>query len=118
MLPWMVKTSLLVLLITNQPQYLAYGQRSGSRIVGGTPVISNSEYPFYAFPNGRYLCGATLIHGDILVSAAHCGNITWGNGVWLGGTSLVDRSASTFYSVNQTILHPLYNIPSSKNNAT
>jgi hypothetical protein len=39
------------------------------RIVGGTPVAVG-EYPFFAWTAGSTLCGATLIHEDILLTAA------------------------------------------------
>jgi Trypsin len=85
---------------------IIHGQ-DATRIIGGKPTGVN-DYPFFAFPEGSMLCGATLIWNDILVSAAHCGEDTWRGGVWLGGNSLSTRS-STFYSVNASVLHPSYN---------
>jgi Trypsin len=42
-------------------------------ITGGSPVLNSSSYRLsYAIPQGRFLCGATLIHPDILLSAGHC----------------------------------------------
>jgi secreted trypsin-like serine protease len=79
-----------------------------ARIVGGVPVKSKYEYPFYSISaSNRTLCGASLIHGDILLSATHCGTATWQTGIWLGGKNL-DHSSSDYYSVQQTILHLLY----------
>jgi len=45
-----------------------------SSIVGGFAVDSNnkSPYPAYAISQGKWLCGATLIYPDILLTAAHC----------------------------------------------
>lgn len=52
-------------------------------IVGGTPVTDVLAYSAYAIPNSsRYVCGATLIHRDVLISAAHC------EGVFVGGVKL------------------------------
>jgi secreted trypsin-like serine protease len=77
-----------------------------SRIVGGTSVGS-SDYPFFAFPDGNMLCGATLIWNDILISAAHCGDDAWKDGVWLGGNHLSARS-SKYYTTTKTLIHPEY----------
>lgn len=41
------------------------------RIVGGN-AAALGEYPFYGTTNFPLLCGATLIHEDILLTAAHC----------------------------------------------
>jgi V8-like Glu-specific endopeptidase len=41
------------------------------RIVGGTPA-EVGEYPWYAVPARNYMCGASLIHPDILLTVAHC----------------------------------------------
>jgi hypothetical protein len=52
------------------------------RIIGGTPA-PEGEYPFYAFPRGMMLCGATLISPEILLTAAHCGGV-WTSGALIG----------------------------------
>ena len=52
------------------------------RIIGGTPA-PEGEYPFYAFPRGMMLCGATLISPEILLTAAHCGGV-WTTGALIG----------------------------------
>ena len=38
------------------------------RIVGGTPVESNQDFPSYGFTFGPILCGATLIHEDVVMT--------------------------------------------------
>ena len=80
------------------------------RIVGGNTVTNINEYPFYAYPSNGYLCGASLIHDDILISAAHCGDKTWKDGLFLGGNRYVAQY-SNFYTVNKTIIHPSYDVP-------
>jgi secreted trypsin-like serine protease len=105
----MIFVSFLLVMLTTQ-YHNVHGQ---SRIVGGIPVNNNSEYPFFAIPERlEYLCGASLIHGDILLSAAHCGDEAWVDGIWLGGTSIENnRSSSVYYSVNGTVSHESFNIP-------
>lgn len=42
-----------------------------TNIVGGQ-IARKGAYLSYAIPAGNLVCGATLIHPDILISAAHC----------------------------------------------
>jgi V8-like Glu-specific endopeptidase len=41
------------------------------RIIGGT-ITEPGQYPYFATLVGSRICGATLIHPDILLSAGHC----------------------------------------------
>jgi trypsin len=41
------------------------------RISGGT-ITESGQYPYFATLVGSRICGATLIHPDILMSAGHC----------------------------------------------
>jgi secreted trypsin-like serine protease len=79
------------------------------KIVGGTTVTNVTRYPYYARPASRYLCGASLIWGNVLVTAAHCGSLVWSSGVWLGGIKRPFDSNSKFYNVSKIIIHPQYN---------
>jgi Trypsin len=84
-----------------------------TRIVGGS-AVGVSEYPFFGFPGGDILCGGTLIWNDILVSAAHCGECAWQDGVWLGGNNL-NTLTSNFYDVTNMVIHPEYDSGSTAN---
>jgi secreted trypsin-like serine protease len=84
--------------------------QASSRIVGGMNVTNQNEFPFYAIPNSNTtLCGATLIWGNVLITAAHCGESTWNAGVWIGGTNaLFNKTNSQYYSTQRVIIHPNY----------
>jgi hypothetical protein len=46
--------------------------KHNERIVGGVPV-DQGEYPFFAFPTGFMLCGASLIHSEYV--HRRCGSV-------------------------------------------
>jgi len=78
------------------------------RIVGGHQA-QQGIYPFYAIPSSNtYLCGGTLIHDDIVLTAAHCGTMVWESGVRLGATSLTSNVNVTFYNTTKMVIHPNY----------
>lgn len=76
------------------------------RIVGGIKSEMN-RYPYYAFPAGQFLCGATLIWNDILLTAAHCLDAFIQGGILIGGNT-IDGRTSTYYSIEQSKLYPHY----------
>jgi secreted trypsin-like serine protease len=78
---------------------------SRKRIIGGTNA-PRGLYPWYAFGN-YYLCGASFIWNDILLTAAHCRNETFRN-VYAGGI-YANLSDQTRYPFHSMIRHPLYN---------
>lgn len=51
------------------------------RIVGGTPVLPENRYPWMGSLQyyGVHYCGATLIHADWAITAAHCWMDEYGN---------------------------------------
>jgi trypsin len=83
------------------------------RIVGGS-AVGTKDYPFFASPNRGGMCGATAIHNDILVTAAHCGTELWSSGIWVGGNN-VNRRSSKYYDVVTTLIHPSYNPMTNEN---
>lgn len=77
---------------------------SASSIVGGRPAAAR-RYPFMV-QSSPSNCGGTLIHEDIVLSAAHCGG-SFLSGVTIGGI-LRDGSDSEFFDVDSECLHPDY----------
>jgi trypsin len=76
-------------------------------------------FPSYAIPRGRnYLCGATLIHPDILITAGSCDDIrlTFVRPslfrlrpmVYIGGTKRDGSDAAETIQVETQVDHPLY----------
>lgn len=80
------------------------------RIINGDSALASPAVYFFARPardDLRYtsdpICGATLIHSDILVTAAHC------FGAFHYGALLYDASSKTFsrnISINRQVRHP------------
>lgn len=55
-----------------------------TRIVGGSTVPAG-KYPWFASSTGNSFCGASLIHEDILLTAAHCTSaFPVGSSVYIG----------------------------------
>jgi trypsin len=93
-------------MVSSNNQY-SNGQKPGLRIVGGDTVTDPDIYPYFAFPAGDELCGATLIYTDILLTAAHCLGAFISYGALIGGTKL-DSSESQFVTVDYEYPHPNY----------
>ena len=82
-------------------------------IVGG--VISNDgKYPFYVQGVDGELCGGSLIHPDIVMSAAHCTG-AFGANVIIGSTDVLGRDGAEKIDVEYLFPHPNYSSSSLTN---
>ena len=77
------------------------------RIVGGSAVTNQSEYPYIGVLTGEIRCGATLIHKDLMVTAARCKGMFLNHSVFIGGTR-IDGKGRKKYDVVEEIPHPRY----------
>merc|ERR1711862_837022 len=73
-----------------------------TRIVGGTDATKN--YPYHV--EWSVGCGASLIHEDIIMSAAHCYN-PLATTVWVGGQY---RRLGTQRRITEMTQHPSYSV--------
>jgi Trypsin len=83
-------------------------------IVGGT-IVSSQSFRSFAVPDplsSNGLCGATLIHSDILISAAHCGVadiFAAGTLLNIGSLSIYGEDAVDRIEVVNQMIHPNFN---------
>jgi len=85
--------------VENSDRRLKYG----TKIVGGTNA-SPGEYPFFALWDEQ--CGASVIHDDLLLSAAHCNVPQLGNSVVVGAYNINNLSGATERRIVQKVNHP------------
>jgi trypsin len=76
------------------------------RIIGGH-LAARDEYPFFVHAIDEELCGGTLIHPDIVLSAAHC-QVAFGGSVFIGSTKLLGGDALETIDVDFRRPHPDY----------
>jgi secreted trypsin-like serine protease len=79
--------------------------------VGGEPSPAG-RYPYFAHPRGFFVCGATLIHEDILLTAAHCNdggiNFVSSSAIYIGSTKFDGSDAVETMSATLFRNHPQY----------
>jgi hypothetical protein len=78
--------------------------KTSTLIVGGTPT-DPGDYPYFATTKSSAVCGASLIHPDILLTAAHCQNDFVSIGEVFVGAHSLDNLAMT--AERRTIIRQL-----------
>jgi len=82
---------------------------NGAAIVGGDAAAAN-EFPSFAIPSGTFLCGSSLIHPDILLTAAHCKRaFLVGTSVYINPSRLSSANEGEERKVEEILRHPFYN---------
>jgi trypsin len=85
-------------------------------VVGGTSVTpSTATFPFYGFSRRKGLCGATLIHPDIAITAGHCAGLFVQYGMYLGGIQFNGYDAKESIAVLSELRHPYFNAATLEN---
>ena len=95
---------------TNPPPRRRRRRHLRSRVVGGTSV-EIGRYPFFGFWYGGD-CGATLIHDDLFLTAAHCvvdDLRSSSNDANLGEIVLNTNQYPNEFQVERVVVHPDYN---------
>jgi secreted trypsin-like serine protease len=95
-----------------------------SYIVGGVDAPPG-KYPYYAIPSSNIVCGATLIHEDILITAAHCNSRNYNflsqgffsrrGGLYIGPSKLDGSDAIEQIGIKLIRVHPDYDPATSQN---
>ena len=98
-----------IVLDADEGNILKIFQNNTANIVGGG-TVPRGVYPSYAHVIGwGTLCGATLIHPDILLTAAHCHDaFTYDRRVAIGATYRNGSDAAEIFNVVSTYQHPKY----------
>ena len=76
------------------------------RVVGGDDA-DVGEYPFFVHGIDGELCGGTLIHPDIVLTAAHCEGAFSGD-VIIGSTDLYAQDSPERIDIDFLLPHPDY----------
>jgi secreted trypsin-like serine protease len=93
--------------------YSSQRRELAARIIGGSDVAPNT-YPFFAFvfvetEDGSVPCGGSLIHTDIILTAASC-ILSETIEVAVNLTSFDASEGSYSRSIAQVLVHPEFNI--------
>ena len=90
---------------------ISANQSVSTRIVGGTQVEATVPYYVHLF---NPTCGGSLIHPDIVLTAAHCTSFV-GRTVYIGATRLNGNGAQT-RKVIASLVHPTFNATGNEEN--
>lgn len=116
-LPYMIVSVYLFISLTLLNVEMTYADASTdiainnittSDIVGGT-ISAKGFYPFYAVTSDSGVCGASLIHPDILLTAAHCADVFENSVVSIGGNRLDGSDALENIRATEERPDPRYN---------
>ena len=73
----------------------------------GGSISAEGQFPWYAASAGTLFCGASLVHADILLTAAHCQDVlTVASGVFVGSNR--KGQGAVYRRIRQALVHPLY----------
>lgn len=79
-----------------------------ARIVGGTPVTSKDDFPFFCVTD-PFSCGCALVAPDMLLTAAHCASaFLTGRTIHIGGLQLDGSDAEDSRVVAERFPHPSF----------
>ncbi|XP_013136128.1 PREDICTED: serine protease 27-like [Papilio polytes] len=97
---------------------------AGSRVVGGTPAPDGSVPYMVAMSSGllvrSFICGGSLISTRHIMTAAHCIDVVYDDGV-LSGTMRVTVGTNRWmaggqsYGISHNFTHPEYNLETIRN---
>jgi secreted trypsin-like serine protease len=94
----------LILLTASYDKTMADAMRNMQNIVGGDPS-TEGDFPYFT-AHSDFWCGASLIHEDMLLTAAHC------KGIWdevrIGVHNASDPNDGVVRRVTKEIIHPNY----------
>jgi secreted trypsin-like serine protease len=95
-------------------------RKHSNRVVGGGNVNPPDRFPYYAYlevrtDGGSFICSATLIWEDILLTAAHClvdlqlaGLELLGVDAWVGLSDQDQRDAAVYRQVELAVPNPRF----------
>jgi V8-like Glu-specific endopeptidase len=82
----------------------------GMGIVGGSETSAWPAVGAYLIDGGHGgMCTATLVSPEVLLTAAHCADLSGPGDLFYVGSNALDATADDVYEIDQAIVHPGYN---------